>query len=145
MIPRISEFLNEKPAHGRVPSFEELQHQFPVFFRRGCNEDFLREWTPVNELHGSAMEELQYPLKQPGEVITNTAAELARSAAHWHELYLEKLARLGNIAAICQQVYKENERLENAFRRLSEEMEKKDAVLVPLLKSIWVKMGLNLG
>ena len=150
LIPVIGEFLNEKPANGHVPSFEELQHQFPVFFRRGCNDDFLREWTPgqmalFNELYGTVMEDLQYPLKEPGEVVTDTATELARSAARWHELYLEKLASLGNTAAICQQVYDENERLKNEFRRLSEEMEKKDALLVPLLRSIWVKMGLALG
>jgi hypothetical protein len=150
LIPQIGEFLNEKPVDGRVPSFEELQRQFPIFFRRGSNEDFLTEWTPgqmalFNELHGTAMEELQYPLKQPGEVSTNTAGELARSAAHWHGLYLEKLASLGNTAAICQQVYKENERLESELRRLSEEMAKQDALLVPLLKSIWVRMGLTLG
>jgi hypothetical protein len=150
LIPQIGEFLGENPANGRVPTFEELQHQFPIFFRRGSNEDFLREWSPgqmalFNQLHGTVMEELQYPLAQPGENNGDTGAELAGSAAHWHGLYLEKLASLGNTAAICQQVYKENERLQCELRRVSEELEKKDALLTPLLKSLWVKTGLALG
>jgi hypothetical protein len=150
IIPQIGEFLGQKPVDGRVPGFEELQQRFPVFFRRGRNDDFLRAWTPAqmslfNELHGAVMQQLNYPLAQAGEITAGTAAELARSAAHWHEVYLDKLRNLGHSAATCQQLSKENERLQTQLQQISEEMEKKDAVLVQLLKSIWVKMGLTLG
>jgi hypothetical protein len=150
IIPQIGEFLRHKPMDGRVPGFEELQQRFPVFFRRGQNEDFLYAWTPgqmslFNKLHGVVMQQLNYPLAQAGEITAATSAELARSAAHWHELYLEKLRNLGYTASNCQQLAEENKRLQSQLRQISEEMEKKDAALVQLLKSIWVKMGLTLG
>ena len=91
-----------------------------------------------NELHGAVMEQLGYSLARPAESKENVAGELARSAAHWHDQYLEKLQSLGRSAATCEQLYKEKERLENELKRVS-------AVLRPLLDSVWIKIGLALG
>ena len=150
LIPQLGTFLGMKPKNARLPSFEELKQQSPVFFRRGQNEDFLTEWTPAqmalfNQLHGAVMEQLNYPLAQPGELAGPTTVELARSAARWHELYLENLRKLGASATTCENLYKEKEGLETDLRNLLELLTKKDAVLGPLLKSIWVKTGLTLG
>ena len=150
IIPQVAEFLHMEPKDGRVPGFQELQQQFPVFFRRGQNADFLRAWNPgqmslFNQLHGEIMKKLDYPLAQCGQVSGDTASELAVSAAHWHDIYLEKLNELGTTAATCQELYKRTDHLENELRRMTEVMQKKDAVLGPLLKSLWVKIGLTLG
>ncbi|HTL56284.1 MAG TPA: sulfotransferase domain-containing protein [Candidatus Limnocylindrales bacterium] len=150
IIPKLSQFLRMEPKEGRIPTFEELKQQMPTFFRRGQNDDFLSEWTPgqmalFNELHGPVMKELDYPLASIGGDDGSAAAELAQSAAHWHELYLEKLQSLGSTSATCLQLYRENEELGRELRQFSEEIEKKDAVLRPLLKSVWVKVGMSIG
>lgn len=143
VVSQLANFLNQKPAAGRVPTFEELKAKSPAFFRRGPNEDFLSQWSPAqmnlfNDLHGAVMEQLGYTLVRPGDGQANEAGELARRAAYWHDQYLEKLQSLGHTAATCEQLYKEKERLENELQRVS-------AVLGPLLESVWIKIGFGLG
>lgn len=146
-LPALSEFIGLEPVEGRLPTFAELKERQPAFFRRGKNEDFLREWTPgqlalFSLLHGPVMEELGYEFAHETQAAAGMVKELAESAARSHELYVEQLQKEGVAAAVRQQLAQEVTRLSDNVRDLSQTVAHKDQVLRPLLKSPWVRLGM---
>src|SRR5436190_1483961 len=100
IIPQLAEFLKTSPIGDTLPTFEELKQKQPTFFRRGQNTDFATEWTPgqlalFNELHGSVMKELGYPLDQSPVSPAETVRDLARSGSRLYKERLEHLTQLG--------------------------------------------------
>jgi hypothetical protein len=122
LIPQLADFLRVKPNSGRLPTFENLSAQFPAFFRRGHNQDFQSAWTPnqmslFNHLHGQLMEKLGYKLTPAPEPV-GAAAELARSAARLHKLYLENLVKVGQASLTQQQLSQDVTRLSAQVQQL---------------------------
>ena len=143
-IERLAGFFKREPKPGPLPEFEELQRKSPAFFRRGQNQDYLKEWTGAqmalfNELHGSAMEDLGFPLEPTNASAASTVKALAQSASRLHRLYLEQLNALGHSEAQHQ---KRVQQLENQMRRHYGQM---DEILRPLVRNRWVRLGIALG
>jgi hypothetical protein len=139
-IVRLAEFLRLKSCDKPLPPFEELQRRLPAFFRRGQNTDYLQEWSPAhlalfNELHGSAMQDLGFPVTPSNTPTTDSVRELALSAARLHRLYLEQLTNVGRSVI--------NHREE--VQRLSQQIHNLSSQLETTLKTRWVRLGLALG
>lgn len=146
-LPALSQFIGQEPVDGRVPTFAELKERLPAFFRRGKNEDFLREWTPsqlglFSLLHGSVMSELGYEYDRNTEAALGVVNELAQSASRSHDLYVEQLQKEGVGAAVREQLSQEVSRLSGNVQELSQAVAHKDEVLRPLLKNPWVRLGM---
>jgi hypothetical protein len=144
IISQLAQFLQLTPGDTKLPAFEQLQQRLPAFFRRGQNTDYLQEWSPgqmalFNELHGSAMEDLGFPIVSVAESAVGTVKELAQSAARLHRMYVEQLSNLGrSTAAHLEEV----RLLSGQVRDLSRQV---DQVLNPLLKRRWTRLGAALG
>jgi hypothetical protein len=164
LVPRIAEFIGVRPREGRLPSFVELNQRLPAFFRRGQNEEFLREWTPSQlalfyHLHGAVMEALDYPRVPGGRVEEEEVLkDLAASAERLHRLYLEQLNHHGESWKARQQLTSELRQLTSdvqrlsvqagekgrELERLSAEIARREQVLQPLLHNRWVRLGMAL-
>jgi len=137
-ISRIAAFLKVEPSEGRLPTFDELKTRLPAFFRRGQNEDYLTQWTPgqiafFNHLHSQVMAELGYPITPSAESGESVLAELAKSAARLHKLYLEQLKLQGSAVAAHKQV-----------THLSEQLAARTLERQELLCHRWTRLGIAL-
>jgi len=142
VIPKIASFLQVQPGEGRLPTFEELNHSYPEFFRRGKNRDFLKDWTPgqlalFDQVHGPVMREIGYTAGSGVQVPGEVASELAASAARLHKQYLKELHNQGLSLAARQELTSEVD-------ELSKQVQVKDQVLHPIIENPWVKLGMAL-
>lgn len=149
-VPELARFLQLNPAASRLPTFAELKQRLPDFFRRGQDGGFLREWAPgqlalFNQLHGAVMTELGYGLEQSTESAASTAMELAHSAARSHRVYLEQLAKLGNLSALYEQLQQNLARVTRTSVQLATARDHLSGQLHNLVESRWVKVGVRLG
>ena len=149
IIPALGEFLGVTPGDGQLPSFADLNQKFPAFFRRGQNEDFLREWTPgqlsiFNELHGPAMQELGYAVAPASGSSPEMAIELARSAARLHKVYIQELHNQELSLAARDELSTQLKEVSRQVDCLSAEIAGKERLLRPLLRNPWVKIGMAL-
>lgn len=146
VIPDLARFLQTQPVSDHLPTFAELQGRVPAFFRRGQNQDYLAEWTPgqmalFNRLHGDVMRELGFTLTPTDASFEAVAPELAQSAARLHALYMQQLARSGELAATCDQLQQQAQGLaKEKAELLAESARQRETLARP-----WVRLGMAVG